>query len=133
MGATHCSFMPDIVNVQMRFENDCIANIAASRITQNEARSLAISQRDSYIFLDFTDLNIQIHRCEASTHRLDGEDLQHKIGSSLEQIFVHKENPIKPELKHFIERCASPETKRVSVERELSSLRLANQIMNLIR
>ena len=133
MGATICSAKDDLANVQMLFKNGCIANIIASRVTQNKIRNLAISQKDSYIFLDYTDQDIHVHRCAASAHTLTKEELKYKQESFVERIFVHKENPLKSELKHFIDCSTNGASRKVSVDRELASLRHAIRIMELMK
>jgi predicted dehydrogenase len=133
MGVSVYSKHDDVANVQIRFANGCIANIIASRATQNKIRTLAISQKDAYIFLDYTDQDIHIHRQASSEHTLTKEELKYKQESFIERIFVHKENPLKLEIKHLIE-CATNKLKDVkkssaSIEKELCSLKVALKII----
>ena len=43
----------DIANARILFENGCIANVTASRISLKNERKMRIFQRDAYITLDF--------------------------------------------------------------------------------
>ncbi|MFQ6671836.1 MAG: Gfo/Idh/MocA family protein, partial [Candidatus Tectimicrobiota bacterium] len=52
----------DVANVQLTFEGGCVATLTASRATQHKVRTMAVTQQDAYIFLDFTDQDIHIHR-----------------------------------------------------------------------
>lgn len=120
----------DLANVQLQFENGCIANLMASRVTQHKKRTLTVTQQDKYVVLDYTNQNIFIHRQASSEHFLTKEQLRYTQESFTEQIFVHKDNPLKLEIKHFIE-CASNGGKRsVSVEKELYSLQIALEVMS---
>jgi len=43
----------DIANARIAFENGCVANVTASRISLKSERKMRIFQRDAYITLDF--------------------------------------------------------------------------------
>lgn len=45
----------DIANARIQFENGCVANITASRISAKKMRKMRIFQQDAYISLDFSD------------------------------------------------------------------------------
>lgn len=127
----------DLANIQISFENGCIANITASRATQQKIRTMAVTQKDAYIFLDFTDQDIHIHRQASSEHILTKEELRYKQESFIERIFVHKDNPLKLEIKHLIE-CALNNANHhaensVSIEKELQSLELALTVIDTFK
>lgn len=122
----------DLANVQFCFQNGCIANILASRATEIKIRTMAITQRDAYIVLDYTDQDIRVHRQASSEHQVTRGALRYKQESLIERIFVHKENPLKLEMKHFID-CATNGARRVvSVDEELRSLQVALQVLELL-
>ncbi len=43
----------DIANARIEFENGCVANVTASRVSQKQMRKLRIFQKDEYISIDF--------------------------------------------------------------------------------
>ena len=43
----------DIANARMRFENGCVANLTASRISTDKVRKLRIFERDAYLSVDY--------------------------------------------------------------------------------
>jgi predicted dehydrogenase len=92
----------DVANVQIVFENGTLANIIGSRATEQKIRTLAITQPDAYIFLDYTDQDIQIHRRAASEYVLNRESIRYRQESFVEHLFVHKENPLKLEILHIL-------------------------------
>lgn len=102
VGARVHSAQPDVASVQIRFDNGAIANITASRATEQKIRTLAITQRDAYVFLNYTDQDIQIHRRAASEYILNRESIRYRQESFVEHLFVHKENPLKLEILHLV-------------------------------
>jgi predicted dehydrogenase len=102
VGARIQSPRPDVANVQIVFENGTLANITASRATEQKIRTLAITQPDAYIFLNYSDQDIQIHRRAASEYILNRESIRYRQESFVEHLFVHKENPLKLELVHLL-------------------------------
>lgn len=129
MGRSIFTKKDDIATVQIWFENNCVANIVASRVTQNKIRTMAISQKDAYIYLDFTDQDIHIHRRASSEHQLGKHELRYKQESFIERLFVHRENPLKLEIKHFIDCSTNGATPSISTEKELRSLKVALEIV----
>jgi predicted dehydrogenase len=92
----------DVANVQIVFENGTLANITGSRATEQKIRTLAITQPDAYIFLNYTDQDIQIHRRAAAEYILNRESIRYRQESFVEHLFVHKENPLKLEILHLL-------------------------------
>jgi len=129
MGKSVFTDRDDLVSVQMEFENKCIANIVASRASQNKIRTLSVTQKDSYIILDYTDQEIYVHRQSSSEHTLSKGSLRYKQESLIERIFVHKDNPLKLEDKHFIDCVKNGSQRKVSVNNELYSLEIALEIV----
>ncbi|MFO7534953.1 MAG: Gfo/Idh/MocA family oxidoreductase [Kiritimatiellia bacterium] len=43
----------DIANVRLLFENGCVANITASRVSQDRVRKIRVFQQDTYVSLDY--------------------------------------------------------------------------------
>jgi predicted dehydrogenase len=101
-GARVHSDRPDVANVQIVFENGALAIITGSRATEQKIRTLAITQPDAYIFLNYTDQDIQIHRRAASEYILNRESIRYRQESLVEHLFVHKENPLKLEINHLL-------------------------------
>lgn len=133
LGASVFSHLEDLANVQILFDNGCIASITASRATQEKIRTLAITQRDAYILLNYTDQDIRIHRQASSEHVLSREQLRYKQESFIERIFVHKDNPLKLEIKHLINCATNGGERVVSVDDELYSLQVALDIVEILR
>jgi predicted dehydrogenase len=130
MGTSVFSDKDDVVNAQFVFENGCIGSIVASRASQNKIRTLSVTQKDSYVILDYTDQEIYVHRQASSDYQLTKGSLRYKQESLIERIFVHKENPLKQELKHFIDCVQNGIPRKVAVDNELYSLEIALDILS---
>ena len=130
LGSSVFSDKDDLVNAQLKFENGCIANIVASRASQNQVRTLSITQKDSFVVLDYTDQEIYVHRKSSSEHKLSKDSLRYKQESLIERIFVHKDNPLKLELQHFLDCATNGSPRKVAIDNELYSLEIALDILS---
>ena len=130
LGSSVFSDKDDLVNAQLKFENGCIANIIASRASQNQVRTLSVTQKDSFVVLDYTDQEIYVHRKSSSEHKLSKDSLRYKQESLVERIFVHKDNPLKLELQHFLDCATNGSPRKVAIDNELYSLEIALDILS---
>ncbi len=80
----------DIANARLTFKNGCIANLTASRVSDEIMRKIRIFQEDTYISLDYKN-------AEASVYR----KLQDKI--TKERLPIEKEQPLQKELASFVD------------------------------
>jgi predicted dehydrogenase len=133
VGAAVLSDVEDVANVQLWFDDGCLATITASRATQEKIRTLAVTQREEYILLNYTDQDIRIYRQGSSEHRLGRGELRYKQEALIERIFVHKDNPLKLEIKHLLDCVTQQATRLVSAEDELYSLQVTLEIIEMIR
>jgi predicted dehydrogenase len=52
----------DIANARLQFENGCVANVTASRVTPKAERKIRIFQADAYISIDYQERKVAIYR-----------------------------------------------------------------------
>lgn len=52
----------DIANARLQFENGCVANVTASRVSMKGQRKMRLFQHDAYISVDFQDRILSVHR-----------------------------------------------------------------------
>ena len=122
----------DLANVQICFQNGCIATLLASRATEIKIRTMAITQPNAYIVLDYTDQDIRVHRQAASEHIVARGTLRYKQESFIERIFVHKDNPLKLEIKNFIDSTIHQVRRVPTVAEEPHSLQVALQVLEVL-
>lgn len=90
----------DIANARLVFENGCVANLSASRVSEKKAREIRVFQDSGYLSLDF--MNQKGH-------------LIRKSGVTLEksEVPVEKGEPLALELESFVgcvRRADTPKT-----------------------
>ncbi|MHC1707389.1 MAG: Gfo/Idh/MocA family protein [Bacteroidales bacterium] len=61
-GVSVVSDTPDIANARLEFENGCVANLTASRISMKNMRKSRFFQRNAYVSVDFLDKKVEIIR-----------------------------------------------------------------------
>lgn len=135
-GLTVHSGLADVANVQLSFESGALATLSASRATEEKIRTLAITQPDAYIVLDYLVQDIQIHRRAAQEFAPNRESIRYRQASFVEHLFVHKDNPLKLEILHLIDavrRHRAGQPPDLSEPEDLRSLALALEIERLIR
>jgi predicted dehydrogenase len=135
-GAAVHSDLIDVANVQLWFEGGAIATITASRATEEKIRTLAITQPDAYVLLDYMVQDIQIHRRAAQESTPNRESIRYRQASFVEHLFVHKENPLKLEIQHLIDAVRSKRAGgavELAEAEDLRSLAMALEIERMIR
>jgi predicted dehydrogenase len=139
MTAVGCSVhsgATDVANVQIVFDSGTIASITASRATEEKIRTLAITQPDAYILLDYSHQDIEIHRRAAQEYTLNRESIRYRQASFVEHLLVHKDNPLKLEIRHLIGAVrAAQQSGQVELpeEEDLRSLAVSLEIERMIR
>lgn len=61
-GTTVLTDSTDIANVRLEFENGCVANVTASRVSAKTERKMRFFQNDAYISVDFHNRALQVYR-----------------------------------------------------------------------
>ena len=72
-----------------RFDSGAMATITASRATEEKIRTLAITQPDAYIVLDYTEQDIQIYRRAAQEYTMNRGPIRYRQASFVEHLNVH--------------------------------------------
>ena len=123
----------DYANVQISFKNGCVASLIASRVSQEKIRTLAVSQKDAYISLDYGAQELNVHRQASSQYFLSKEELKYRQESMIERVFVHKDNPLKLEVKHFLDCVTKRAERALSPESDLLSLEVALKVQEILK
>ncbi|MEL7118119.1 MAG: Gfo/Idh/MocA family oxidoreductase [Bacteroidota bacterium] len=134
-GVSIVSTTPDIANARIEFENGCVANLTASRISLKQMRKVRLFQPDAYISLDFLDKKAQVVRLfdKGGEHVPDGDlmELPTAKGDKLIHISmpgIQPVNAIKMELETFAESIRTNSLPRVSIQDGYNALKLAHDI-----
>ena len=136
LGSSMHSDVADVANVQIQFGSGTLAIITASRATEQKIRTLAITQPEAYIVLDYGTQDIQIHRRADQEYTLNRESIRYRQASFVEHLFVHKDNPLKLEILHLIRamrRARETGTVELPESDDIRSLAVALEIERMIR
>lgn len=112
----------DIANARLVFENGCVANITASRISLKNMRKIRIFQKDTYVSVDYADHEIVVIR-------KGGEGIPLPIpGMFLQQTSFEESDSLKSELQAFVQSVRNREVPLVSGTDGRNALRVALDI-----
>jgi len=139
-GIAVISDTPDIANARLQFENGCVANVTASRISQNKMRKMRLFQRDAYISIDFAQGLSEVFRLvDEETPNLKPTMMLGKIDQGLhkriivyEQPEVQEVNALKYELERFVESVQKNTETPVTGRDGLHALEVAQEILYMI-
>ncbi len=138
-GVPVVSDTPDIANARLEFDNGCVANLTASRISMKNMRKSRFFQSDAYISVDFLDKTSEILRLENVQDPEKADPLAMLIdlgkGKGTKQIIFEKPeiipvNAIKTELESFAHAIKNNKTPQVSIEDGYAALDVAYKIMD---
>ena len=116
----------DIANARLIFENGCVANVTASRISMKSMRKIRFFQKDTYISVDYADHDITVVRKDDKGTSLPVP------GMSMDRLTFDKADSLKAEIESFI---ASVQTRRRPLASGLDgrkALKVAIDIVNQI-
>ena len=110
----------DIANVRLLFENGCVANVTASRISPEKMRKIRVFLEDAYVSLDYQNQAGELFR---KTNQ----------GIVSEEVPIEKGEPLSNELRSFVHCVAARGEPVVSGEHAAEALKLAVAITQKIR
>ncbi|NWJ50281.1 MAG: Gfo/Idh/MocA family oxidoreductase [Bacteroidetes bacterium] len=137
-GVAVVSDTPDICNARIEFDNGCVANLTASRISMKNMRKSRFFQKDAYVSVDFLKKAVEIIRIRDVNPETAGPldmviDLGENKGSK--QILFDKPeipniNAIQTELFSFYQAIANDTTPAVTIEDGYNALAVAYEIID---
>jgi predicted dehydrogenase len=120
LGVSVLSLTEDIANARVEFASGCVANLTASRISDESIRRIRVFQEDSYLSID----------SKAQT-----VELAHKTGRAIRRINlpVNQRPPLQDELASFISAVRARRRPPVTGEDGRAALTLALRIEQAMR
>jgi predicted dehydrogenase len=125
---------PDIANARIEFDNGCVANLTASRVSMNKLRKMRFFQKDHSICIDFLHRETDIlNVSEQSGHNsipIRTAETTRYVNSK--NVPAQEYDALKEELESFA-RCITENTEpRVSGQDGFHSLEVAHEILRKI-
>jgi predicted dehydrogenase len=134
-GVSVISNSPDIANARIAFENGCVANLTASRISLKNMRKSRFFQRDAYISVDFLDRKVEVVKMKDAPETPGEFDmvLQNAEGDRKQIYFENPEirvnNPILDELEQFAQAIEQDGTPPVPIQQGARALDVALRVI----
>jgi len=126
---------PDIANARLEFENGCVVNLTASRLSLKNMRKMRIFQPDAYISIDFLKKNSEVIRLtEVDPGDHDPLAMIIDTGKTSKRVYVEKIdvqpiNAIEEELKSFYQTVNQNTQPVVSFQDGMNALKMAFKII----
>ena len=131
----------DIANARIQFENGCVANITASRVSFEPMRRIRLFSENSYISLDYQKQEALIYK-KSPKLTLKSIDAESKGVSSIldlknfsfgdmlkiERIKMDNQEPLRKELESFIDCVKNGKQPVVSGEEGIEAIKIADII-----
>ena len=149
VGVPVLSASEDIANARLKFENGCVANLTVSRVSPERMRKIRVfsgGETTSYVSLDYQKQEGYIYRIAAEgeeesslwqkfLHAKDSAIVSEFGGKKVvrEPVPIAKDEPLKLELKHFVECVRERQTPKVSGEAGRQALEVALEITRQIQ
>ena len=135
-GVSVISETPDIANARIEFENGCIANLTASRISLKNMRKSRFFQKDAYVSVDFLEKKTEVVKMKNAPKNPGDFDmiLQNAEGQKKQIYFenpnIVPNNAILDELETFAEAIKNNTKPIVTLLDGVNALKVAHQIIN---
>ena len=134
-GVAVISKTPDICNARITFENGCVANFTASRISMKKMRKTRFFQKEAYIALDYLTKKVEVVKIKNATKQTDDLSilLTNAEGDKKQIYFeipkIDEINPIQEELEDFAKSINKNKRPTISLKDGAYALKVAHQII----
>jgi len=136
-GVSVISDTHDIANARLEFDNGCVANLTASRISLKNMRKTRFFQKDAYISVDFLEKKMEVFKLEEVNEEPDPFDIILDMGDKgskkrilIDSPDIDESNAIKDELKSFHQSILEHSVTAVTIEDGLNALEVAHRILD---
>lgn len=137
-GVAVVSKAPDIANARIEFDNGCVANITASRISMKQMRKIRLFQPNNYISIDLLEKKSEVFSLSQKEVGTEAEALEIDLGDGnvklvhYEEPEVHAVNSIKMELELFRDAIVNDTEPPVTLMDGHNALKVAYQVLEKI-
>ncbi len=140
-GVSVVSDTPDIANARIEFDNGCVANLTASRISLKNMRKIRMFQKDAYISMDLLSHKTEVVKIKEIADDeeegmfsmvIDQGNGKGKKQLSVENPPVQPNNAIRMELQEFAESIIHNKPTIVTIEDGAKALDTAAKIIERI-
>jgi len=106
----------DIATARLEFKKGCVATLTASRVHQGKVRKLRIFEPTVYYSIDYIDQEVVVFPLD-------------RRQTDIKTVKIQKEEPLKKELRNFLDCIRLGKTAKVTGEEGVRALRLAHNVL----
>ena len=146
IGRTLVSGHEDVVQARLLFENDCIADLEASRVSRTPTRCMEVWSEDSFTEIDFANRVMtcvhpdeQVLCGDFDVNRLDKDDLVYFQNNLMEEMLPQLSrsfasvDALELEMRDFVRSIVSGRDPRVTGQAGAEAVVVAEKILNSIK
>jgi predicted dehydrogenase len=122
----------DFAEAILKFGSGALASITASRSTQKRERTLKITQKDSYIVVDFMNKVLEIHKQAKSEYVTQDSKSKLVYSDVVERPYIPQDETLKLELQSFVDCVKSRKPPMVDGRAGRKALEVAMSILERI-
>ena len=145
MGVSVIGDVEDICNARITFENGCVANLTASRLSLKTERKLRVFSADAYVSIDYQKKLGVLARRSGNLNAI--RDAVAKIRSGeiqdiseldfadliqIEELAIDDIEPLRAELESFVDAVANKTRPAVTAEEGLAAVEVATRIVEAV-
>lgn len=127
-GASVLTESPDIVNTRIEFENGCVANVTASRISREPLRKIRFFQTNRYISVDLRNKDVEAFEKATPVGRNGDNGIESRFFRRI-PVEVDRAEPLKKEIDAFLNSVKTRSKPPVTGEEALKALEVAEMIL----
>lgn len=121
----------DMANVRLEFENGCVANVTASRVSPKRLRKIRVFENNLYMSIDYMRQSIKIYKVK------DGLETDRKVAWSdmmeMDSLPLVKKEPLGSELRSFVDSINGKKKIEVTVYQAYEALKIVLDIEKQIQ
>lgn len=138
VGVEVLSDRTDIANARVELTSGCVANVTASRVSNDRVRRLRLFSRERYLSLDYQRQTLRSYRLEDGAEDGAGDSLPDAVERMTRRIAavevsVKRAEPLRCELEAFVAACRGEDVAYVDGHRGRAALECALGVVEAVK
>lgn len=140
-GVSVISSSEDIANARIQFENGCVANLTASRMSLKKMRKMRLFQQSSYVSIDFLTGQTEVYSLQDLPENMSATTpipwgVIERDGTRKQITYKKKKaeekNALRAELQSFVDAVLNGKQPEVTGEDGVRAMEIADQVLEQI-
>lgn len=117
----------------IKYANGVLGTMTASHVTHGKIRTLDVTTKDAYVQLDYQNQSLDIQRRGIDRLTSFDQSSGYRTETLTETPFVQTREPLKNELRHFVECVRTQKTSRVDGSVGVKAIEHAETVVSLVK